>query len=130
MKVSSRRWQCRPCGQHCGRLRALQSEEHAVERVIGAVEVLRQRTQMRLVGRGIAGIGDDHEALVAEPGDDQVVEMPAVSVEQEGVFRLPGLKRARIERAGAVDERRRPRGRRLRNSFMCEMSNRPTCSRV
>ena len=41
---------------------------------IVAVEILGERAQMRLVGLGIAGIGDDHEALGAEPRDDQVVD--------------------------------------------------------
>ena len=39
-----------------------------------ALEVLAEPAQMRLVGLGVAGIGDDHEAVVAEPRDDQVVD--------------------------------------------------------
>ena len=56
------------------RLRPLDRQEDAVERLDGGVEILGQRTQMRLVGGGVAGVGHDHEALVAEPGDDQVVD--------------------------------------------------------
>ena len=52
----------------------LDGQEDAVERVDLAVEIRGQRAQMRFVDCGVAGIGDDHEALVAEPGDDQVVD--------------------------------------------------------
>ncbi len=70
------------------------------------VEILGQRAQMRFVGGGVAGIGDDHEALVAEPGDDQVVDDAGGLVEEEGVFGLRDLERAGIQRAGAVEQRR------------------------
>ncbi len=64
---------------------------------------------MLFVGFGIAGIGDHHEAFVAEPGDDQVVEDAGRFVEEEGVFRLGDFQRAGIERAGAVEQSDRAR---------------------
>ena len=85
--------------QRCPGFRPLDRQEHAVERLDLAVEAGGERAQMRFVLGGVAGIGDDHEALVAEPRDDEVVDDAGLLVEEEGVFRLRRSP-ARPRRAG------------------------------
>jgi len=83
---------------------SLDGEEDAVEGSDSYVEITGQGAQMRFVGGGVAGIGDDHETLLAEPGDDEVVEHAGLIVQEQCVFGLRGRDRGGIERAGAVEQ--------------------------
>ena len=85
---------------------------------------------MRFVGRGIAGIGDHHEAVAAEPRDDEVVDDAGRSLSRKCIWTARVSSAAALERAGAVDSSAAAPGPETSNSFMCEMSNRPACSRV
>ena len=80
--------------------RPLDRQEDTVERFDPGVEVLRKRLQMGFVGDGVAGIGDDHEAGIAEPRDDEVVEDAGLLIEEEGELGLRRFQRARIDGAG------------------------------
>ena len=71
-------------GKRCPRFRPLDRQEHAVERLDLAVEAAGQLAADALRRCRIAGIGDDHEAVVAEPRDDQVVDDAGLVVEEEG----------------------------------------------
>jgi len=61
---------------------------------------------MPLVLDSVAGIGNDHEAVVSEARDDQIVDDACRLVEEEGVFGLRDIQRAGVKRAGAVQQRR------------------------
>ena len=93
------------CGQRGSGFRSLQREEYPVERLHLAIQAVGEGLQPRRVGIGVTGIGDDHEALVAQPGDDQIVQDSGTLVEQERVFRLVFCQRCRVERAGARQQR-------------------------
>ena len=51
---------------------------------------------MRFILCRIPGVRHDHEAGRAEPRDDQVINDAGSFGEEEGVFRLPLVKRVRI----------------------------------
>jgi hypothetical protein len=87
-------------GKHCPGFRPLDGQEHAVERIDLAVEVLGQIAQMRFVGCRIPGIGHDHEAVCAKPGCDQVVEDAGLIVQEESQLRLRNFEAIGVERAG------------------------------
>ena len=116
--------------QHRRGFRSLDGKEDAVERRDDDVEILGELSQMRLVGGRIAGVGHDHEALRREPRDDQVVDDAGLVGQQERVFGLREFERTGLQagRRGRAAPRRP--GPDTSNSFMCEMSNRPACSRV
>ena len=88
-------------GEHGRRGRTLKRQEHAVERLDRNVEPGAGLVKLRRVGFGVAGIGHDHEPVVAEARHDQVVDDPGRIVQKERVFRLRDGEIARHQRTGA-----------------------------
>ena len=64
MKNSDPRRRCLRASSAAGRRGALDGQEDAVERLDAGVEAAAERPEVRLVGRGVAGIGHHHEAVV------------------------------------------------------------------
>ena len=58
---------------------------------------------MRLVGGGITCIGDDHETIGCDAGDNQVIDDARIFVQEKRIFGMLNFQFAGVDRASPVE---------------------------